>query len=158
MQKLNLAFRIALVACIFLPWNATAIDRTNLNRLPIGNKFSPNYTESLLVKSLIEVTQGQLQQALDTTDQLLRAAPNFKLAYLVRGDLLMARAQQLRTFGNDSAGSPEAIEDFREEARSRIGHYISQKASHGLPEPLWQLDPNLPYAIVVDAAKLRLYG
>lgn len=157
MQKLNLAFRIVLIAGIFLPWNATAIDRTNLNRLSIGNKFSPNYTESLLVKSLIEVTQGRLQQALDTTDQLLRTAPNFKLAYLVRGDLLMARAQQLRTFGNDLASSPEAIEDFREEARSRIEHYISQKTPRGLPEPLWQLDSNLRYAIVVDADKSRLY-
>jgi murein L,D-transpeptidase YafK len=157
MQKLNLAFRIALIASVFLPWNATAIDRINLNRLSIGNKFSPNYTESLLVKSLIEVTQGQLQQALDTTDQLLRRAPNFKLAYLVRGDLLMARAQQLRTFGNDLASSPEAIEDFREEARSRIEHYISQKTPRGLPEPLWQLDSNLQYAIVVDADKSRLY-
>lgn len=157
MQKLNLLFRIVLIAGVFLPWNATAIDRTHVSRLPIGNKFSPNYAEGLLVKSLIEVTQGQLQQALDTTDQLLRAAPNFKLAYLVRGDLLMARAQQLQTFGNDSAGSPEAIEDFREEARSRIEHYISQKTSHGLPEPLWQLDPNLQHAIVVDADKSRLY-
>jgi len=157
MQKLNLIFRIVLIAGVFLPWNATAIDRTNISRLQIGNKFSPNYTEGLLVKSLIEVTQGQLQQALDTTDQLLRTAPNFKLAYLVRGDLLMARAQQLRTFGNDSASSPEAIEDFREEARSRIEHYISQKTPRGLPEPLWQLDSNLQYAMVVDADKSRLY-
>lgn len=157
MQKLNMAFRIALIAGIFLPWNATAIDHANLNKLSIGNKFSPNYAESLLVKSLLEITQGQLQQALDTTDQLLRAAPNFKLAYLVRGDLLMARAQQLKTFGNDSATSPEAIEDFREEARSRIEHYISQKTLNSLPEPLWQLDPNLQYAIVVDTDKSRLY-
>ncbi len=157
MQKINLVFRIALIACVFLPWNATAIDNSNLGRLPIGNKFSQNYTESLLVKSLIEITQGHLQQALDTTDQLLRTAPNFKLAYLVRSDLLMARAQQLQTFGNDSASSPEAIEDFREEARSRIEHYISQKTHRALPEPLWQLDPSLQYAIVVDTDKSRLY-
>jgi murein L,D-transpeptidase YafK len=157
MQKINLVFRFVLIASVFLPWNATAIDHASLGKLPIGNKFSPNYIESLLVKSLLEVTQGQLQQELDTTDQLLQTAPNFKLAYLVRGDLLMARAQQLRTFGNDAAGSPEAIEDFREEARSRLDHYISQKAPRALPEPLWQLDPNLQYAIVVDIDKSRLY-
>jgi murein L,D-transpeptidase YafK len=157
MQKINLAFRFALVATALLPWNATAIDGTQFSGLSLGNKFSSNYTESLLVKSLIEVTQGQLQQALDTTDQLLRTAPNFKLAHLVRGDLLMARAQQLQSFGNDTALSPEALEGFREEARSRIDHYLSQQASHGLPEPIWQLDSSQQYAIVVDTDKSRLY-
>lgn len=161
MRKLNLALKLALIASALLPWNATAIDGTRFSsrfsELTADNKFSSNYTESLLVKSLIEVTQGKLQQALDTTDKLLRVTPNFKLAYLVRGDLLTARAQQLQSFGNDSALSPEAIEGFREEARSRIDRYLSKKASHQLPEAIWQLDSSQQYAIMVDTDKSRLY-
>jgi murein L,D-transpeptidase YafK len=157
MQKLNLALRFALVASALLPWNATAIDHTNFSGLSLGSKFSPNYTESLLIKSLLEVTQGQLQQALDTTDQLLRTAPNFKLAHLVRGDLLMARAQHLKTFGSDASMPSETVSDFRAEARSRIEHYLSQQTSHGVPESIWQLDSSQQHAIVIDAQKSRLY-
>src|SRR5436309_163139 len=100
MRILNVLLSTTLLATALLPWNATAIDRADYTGLPGSNKFSANYSEGLLVKSLLEVTQGQLQQALDTIDQLLETAPNFKLAYLVRGDLLMAHAQQLQTFGN----------------------------------------------------------
>jgi len=150
-------FQAVLVAGALLPWNATAIDRADYTGLPGANKFSGNYTEGLLIKSLLEVTQGQIQQALDTLDQLLQAAPNFKLAHLVRGDLLMARAQQLQSFGNSKGSSPETIEDFREEARMRIERYLSQQAPNILPEPLWKLDASQPHVIVVDTDKSRLY-
>src|SRR5688572_22825443 len=109
MHKLKLVFQIFIVTCSLLPWNATAINRGNFSDFFSGNKFNPNYIEGLLIKSLIEITRGELQQALDTTEELLSKAPNFKLAHLVRGDLLMARAQQINAFGNSSVRSPEAI-------------------------------------------------
>ena len=162
MRILNVLLSTTLLATALLPWNATAIDRADYTGLPGSNKFSANYTEGLLVKSLLEVTQGQLQQALDTIDQLLKTAPNFKLAYLVRGDLLMAHAQQLQTFGNTSSNPQEKnsqamIEDLREEARMRIEHYLSQQTPNSLPEPVWQLDSSLQHVIVVDTDKSRLY-
>lgn len=162
MRILKALLCTTLLASALLPWNATAIDRLDFAALPGNNKFSANYTEGLLVKSLFEVTRGQLQQAMDTIDQLLKTAPNFKLAYLVRGDLLMARAQQLQAFGNVSLSPQEKnsqamIEDFREEARMRIERYLSQQTANSLPEPLWQLDSSQQHVIVVDADKSRLY-
>ncbi len=157
MHKFKLVFQIALVTCSLLPWNATAINSGSFGSFFSGSKFNPNYIEELLVKSLIEITQGKLQQALDTTEELLSKAPNFKLAHLVRGDLLMARAQQINAFGNSASRSPEAVQDFQNEARLRLEHYMAQQKPRGLPEPLWQIDPSHRHIVVVDADKSRLY-
>lgn len=157
MYKLKLVFQIFIVSCSLLPWNATAINRGSFGEFFSGSTFTPNYIEELLIKSLIEVTQGRVQQALETTEELISKAPNFKLAHLVRGDLLMARAQQINTFGNSSSRSPEAIQDFQSEARLRLEHYIAQQKPRGLPEPLWQIDNNHQHVVVVDADKSRLY-
>ncbi|HSH74042.1 MAG TPA: L,D-transpeptidase family protein [Methylophilaceae bacterium] len=164
MKILKALLQIALISSALLPWNATAINRADFVSLlgSHGSKASAsilgtNQPEELLVKGLMEVTQGQLQDALDTINQLLVAAPNFKLAYLVRGDLLMARAQQFQSFGNPAADSTQIIADFREEARKRIERHLEQQSPGNLPEPLWQMDNKQPYAIVVDADKSRLY-
>jgi murein L,D-transpeptidase YafK len=146
----------ALVAGALLPWNATAIDRSDFVSPP-GNKFSANYIESLLVKSLFAITEGQLEEALQAIDQVLKTAPNFKLAHLIRGDLLMARAQQLQSFGNASTSRDETIEGLREEARTRLERYLNEQVPQQIPEPLWKLDPSQQYALVVDTAKSRLY-
>jgi len=163
MKILKALLQIALISSALLPWNATAINRADFVSLIAGHGSKSgisglgNQPEELLVKGLIEVTQGQLQDALDTINQLLVAAPNFKLAYLVRGDLLMARAQQFQSFGNPAADSTQTIADFREEARKRIERHLAQQSPGNLPEPLWKMDNRQQYAIVVDADKSRLY-
>ena len=157
MRKLNALLRYSLLACALLPWNATAIDTSDLGKFAAYGKFGTNYTEGLLVKSLIDVTQGHVQEALDTIDQLLKTTPNFKLAHLVRGDLLMARAQELQSFGDVQSSSPEAINDLRDEARKRIERYLSERNAASVPEPLWQMDPAQKHAIVVDTTNSRLY-
>lgn len=157
MYKLKLALQISLLTCALLPWNATALNKNELGEFFPNSAFSPNYIEGLLIKSLLEITEGKLQQALETTEQLLQKAPNFKLAHLVRGDLLMARAQQIRTFGSSSAEAQPAISDFEQEARLRLEHYLAQQGPRGIPEPLWQLDQKHQHVVVVDAARSRLY-
>lgn len=164
MRKLKLVFQILIISCSLLPWNATAINRSSFSDFFFGSadrsntsSFNPNNIEQLLIKSLLEVTEGRLQQALETTEELLSKAPNFKLAHLVRGDLLMARAQQISTFGNAASRPPEVIQDFQSEARLRLEHYLAQQKPRGLPEPLWQIDKSHRDVIVVDADKSRLY-
>jgi murein L,D-transpeptidase YafK len=163
MHKLKLVLQVLIVSCSLLPWNATAINRSSFSDFFFGSSnanssnFNPNNIEQLLIKSLLEVTQGQLQQALETTEELLNKAPNFKLAHLVRGDLLMARAQQISSFGNSPGRQSEVIQDFQSEARLRLEHYLAQQRPRGLPEPLWQIDKSHEHVIVVDADKSRLY-
>ncbi|HEX5538339.1 MAG TPA: L,D-transpeptidase family protein [Methylophilaceae bacterium] len=154
MRLLKAVFTLALLASALLPWNATAIDRADFAGKQTG-AFNPNYAEDLLVKSLLEITQGQLQQALTTVDEVLRTTPNFKLAHLVRGDLLMALSQQFQGFGNTTDSSQ--VEALRTEAQVRLEHYLTEEEPQKFPEPLWQLEPNQQHVIVVDASKSRLY-
>ena len=48
--------------------------------------------EAQLRRVLESVSEGRLNAALDGVDRLLGRYPNFRLAHLVRGDLLLARA------------------------------------------------------------------
>jgi murein L,D-transpeptidase YafK len=144
----------------FFSWSAKAFELPGFARparLAPPHPALPRSTEGLLVKSLLQITQGQTRAALDTLDELTRLAPNFKLAHLVRGDLLMAHARALSGFGGAPEASKEAISDFREEARVRLEHYLTQQDVQNVPAYLWQLDPSQQYAIVIDASRSRLY-
>lgn len=150
----------AAAALMLLPWNATAVDRDHHGLAQLLSDtlgLGSSKPEEMLVRSLLQVGQGQLQQASDTIDELLKVTPNFKLAQLVRGDLLMARAQQFQAFGNPNSADAQRVSDFQEEARKRIARHLSQPRPDSLPEPLWQLDSKQPYVLVVDTDKSRLY-
>ena len=156
---LNKSLTYALLTAITLmPWNATAINNDSL-----GNLFQAkqnglgNLAENLLAKSLLEITQGKNDQALNTVDELIKTIPNFKLAYLVRGDLLMAQAQQLQGFGGSDSNQTEAIKDLQDEARVRIEHYLSKQNTESVPNLLLAPNDNQRHVIVIDTDKSRLY-
>jgi murein L,D-transpeptidase YafK len=113
--------------------------------------------ENLLVKSLLEITQGKNQQALNTVDELIQKIPNFKLAYLVRGDLLMAQAQHLQAFGNANVIQTDAVKDLQAEARVRIERYLSNENLDKLPNLLLAPNEQQSHLIVIDTDKSRLY-
>ena len=46
------------------------------------------------------IESNRLDLALQRVEKLIAEHPNFRLAHLIRGDLLLARAQPLQTFGN----------------------------------------------------------
>ena len=152
----------AALGTALVSWNATAFDLSDLGfgrpvPRPSALPKIPRDTEGLLVKSLLEITQGQTQAALDTLDELLRVSPNFKLAHLVRGDLLMARARELNGFGNAPDASQESISDLRAEARVRLERYLNTQQADASPQFFWKLDPDQAHAILVDVSKSRLY-
>ena len=146
-----------ILAAALLPWSASAFLGASPARLAAPALPNARDTEGLLIRSLLEITQGRTTAALSTLDELLSAVPNFKLAHLVRGDLLMAQSHELSGFGNAPNAPKQEIADFREEARVRLERYLSQQNAHNIPEYLWQLDRDQRYAIVVDTAKSRLY-
>jgi murein L,D-transpeptidase YafK len=112
--------------------------------------------EAQLVESLLSISHNKLDVALSEVDSLLKVNPNFKLAQLIRGDLLLARARPLSDFGN----APDAaarMEDFRDEARVRLHRIQEQSAATQTPKFLWKLDSQQHYAIVVDTGKSTLF-
>lgn len=157
-MKKGLTFAL-LAAITVLPWNATAVNNYSFSRLlpkPTLSAVS-ELAEDLLVKSLLEITQGKNQQALDTIEQLLRTTPNFKLANLVRGDLLMAQGKYLQAFGSADNNPTAAIKDLQDEARVRIERYLSHANQAKLPNLLLAPNQQQSHVIVVDTDKSRLY-
>jgi hypothetical protein len=67
------------------------------------------------------IEANEIETALARVEGLLRDYPNFRLAHLVRGDLLLARSRPLQTFGNVVKTVPqERVEGLREEALARL--------------------------------------
>ncbi len=114
-------------------------------------------TEAQLVKSLQAINNNRLDIALNEVDSLLRANPNFKLAQLVKGDLLMARAGVINNFGSAANAPQDKIEDLRDEARVRLQRVLSQSDIKLRPRFLWQMDAQQKYALVVDTSRSTLF-
>ena len=161
-QKVKFLKAILVAICVVLPWNATAINHGSLADQLLSQKFGRNLVESLLVKSLLEITEGKTKQAFITVNELIRTAPNFKLAYLIRGDLLTAQGHALETFGDshadaDSTPNNNELDGLRDEARTRIEYYLSAKKATQQPNLLVKLGAEQAHLIVVDTVKSRLY-
>jgi murein L,D-transpeptidase YafK len=112
--------------------------------------------DAILVKTLLAIKGNRLDLALVEIDRVIQAFPNFRLAHLIKGDLLLARAQPIRTMGAAGA-APERVADLREEARARIARYQHERPVDRVPRYLVQLQPDQKYAFVVDTAKSTLY-
>jgi murein L,D-transpeptidase YafK len=166
-QKFKFLKTLFVAVCLILPWNATAINHGSMTDQLLSKKLGRNLVESLLVKSLLEITDGKTKQAFETVNELIRAAPNFKLAYLIRGDLLTAQSGALKSFGDSAPStstddiintpSSEQIQGLRDEARTRIEYYLSEKKSAQQPNLLVKLSDEQEHLIVVDTVKSRLY-
>jgi len=121
-----------------------------------GGAAGSRSMEALLVESMLSISNNKLDVALNEIDSLLRINPNFKLAQLIRGDLLLARTRPLSDFGN-APGAAARMEDFRDEARVRLHRFQEQSPATRTPKFLWRLDPQQRHAIVVDTSKSTLY-
>ena len=113
--------------------------------------------ETQLVKSLQAINDNHLDIALKEVDNLLRATPNFRLAQLVKGDLLMAHAGVINSFGSAANAPHDEIRDLRDEARVRLQRVLSQSDTKLRPRFLWQMDAQQKYALVVDTSRSTLF-
>jgi len=110
-----------------------------------------------LANSLLAISQSRMPEALTAVDQLTQQHPNFRLAHLVRGDLLLARAQPLQTLGNSGSTRSADLEQLRDEARQRVRALTDTLPNDKVPAYLLTLDDSYRHALVVDASRSRLY-
>jgi murein L,D-transpeptidase YafK len=113
--------------------------------------------EALLNSAFEDIGRQRSDAALGHIEALIRARPNFRLAHLIKGDLLLAKARPLATLGNAPSGPVDRIMDLREEAVARLRAYREPHSSDQVPRYLLQLLPEQKYAIVVDTGRSRLY-
>ena len=118
---------------------------------------APLNTEAQLVKSLQAINNNHLDIALNEVDSLLRDKPNFKLAQLIKGDLLMAHAGAIIDIGSSANAPRDQIEDLRDEARVRLQRVLARSDAKLKPRFLWQMDQQQKYALVVDTSRSSLF-
>ena len=104
------------------------------------------------------IEANRLDLALQRVETLIAAHPTFRLAHLIRGDLLLARARPLQTFGDVVKTVPrEKVEDLRAEALARLHALRERPRAQRLPRAVLQLHPGQKHALVVDSRHSRLY-
>ena len=114
--------------------------------------------EDRLSEVFSAIEANRIDQALTRVDALIADHPNFRLAHLVRGDLLLARAKPLQTFGNVVKTVPQdKLDGLRDEALARLKALRERPAEDRLPRYVLQLHPKQKHALVVDSGRSRLY-
>jgi murein L,D-transpeptidase YafK len=116
-------------------------------------------TEQLLQKAIEEIGKQRFDTALVHIDNLIRLQPNFRLAHLIRGDLLLAKVKPISAMGSGSAAgaSSEKLGDLRQEAAARLRALRERPSGEQLPRYLVQMRPDQKHAVVVDTTRSRLY-
>ena len=111
------------------------------------------------LSAVFQAIEGKrLDLALERVESLLAAYPNFRLAHLVRGDLLLARARPLETFGNVVKTVPQdKIDGLREEALMRLRALRERPGEDRLPRYVLQLHSEQKHVLVVDSRRSRLF-
>ncbi|MEK7738001.1 MAG: L,D-transpeptidase family protein [Pseudomonadota bacterium] len=146
--RLRLAF--AATACLLLCGPLAAA-----NSPPA--RYSDAGPEPLLARVFEQIEQNRLDVALQEVEALVKAYPNFHLANLIKGDLLLARSRPIQAFGNIANAPLDKLADLREEAIARLKAYREKPPANYVPRYLLQMRADQKYAIVVDTQKSRLY-
>ena len=149
--RLRLIAGVVLAACAC---HVAAMGRQPPQKSSDQSRIEP---EVMLVKTLIEIRNNRLDSALAETEKVIHSYPNFRLAHLIRGDLLLARSRPLHDLGAAPNAPRDRIEDLRDEARVRLARYQFERPTDRVPKYLLQLNPEQKHAIIVDTRKSTLY-
>ena len=143
------------LAVVLFAAGATALADGSLAPNGAGPAFA-NEVEGSLVRAIVELRDSGFKQALAEIDKTVASQPNFRLAQLVRGDLLMAQAGRPIAFASNAVPAA-SLAPLQDEARVRLHRYLDAPPVDELPASLLQLAPDQAHALVVDTSRSRLY-
>lgn len=128
---------------------------------PAGPVLRDGQAEARLIDVYKLIAQGQARSALARAEKLVAEHPNFQLAQLVYGDLLMAQTRPVRALGDvPEAAARQAMQqlaELREESQLRIRALRERPPAGTIPAQFVQLSPRSRHAIAVDTSRARLY-
>ncbi|MBM4189999.1 MAG: L,D-transpeptidase family protein [Betaproteobacteria bacterium] len=115
--------------------------------------------DQLLAQALQAVREQRLADAETDINRLLKLQPDFRLAQLIRGDILLARSRPLARLGavDEKRASKDKLDDLRDEARARLQRHLHHPDPRLLPATILQISPAQPFVLLADAAQSRLY-
>jgi len=121
-----------------------------------GAPIFANEVEGSLVRAIVSLREGGLKHAMGEIDRALDLNANYRLAHLVRGDMLMARAGKPVAFASLSA-TPASVAPLQDEARVRMHRYLDAPRLDEMPAAVLQLAPSQQHVLVVDTSRSRLF-
>ena len=136
---------------------AGSVSSMNDQALQAAVAYAPQEPEALLVNSLLEISRNRLDMAMVEIDNAIKANPNFRLAHLIKGDLLLAHTRPINTIGDAPNAPRQRIVELREEAKARLQRRSQNPPLDYIPKYLLQMHPGQHYAIVVDISLSTLY-
>lgn len=111
--------------------------------------------ETLLLASLGDLQNNQMNGAVSKLKTLLEQQPDFRLAQLIYADLLAAQGAPLSAVGNNS--DSKTLQGLISEARARVSISASKPDPGTIPDSLLKMSPEQEHAIVIDLKNSRLY-
>ncbi|MBC7992170.1 MAG: L,D-transpeptidase [Rhizobacter sp.] len=104
---------------------------------------------------------GDSRQALVKAESLARDVPNFQLAQLVYGDLLLTRRGKLDAVAVPPSELPASAaaqwSQLRQEATLRLAALTERPPENAVPRQFIDIPPSTRHAIAVDASRSRMY-
>ncbi len=134
-----------------------------LHTLDVRLDTYPHDPEASLLKGLMNFGEGHFNVALRELDALLRREPRFRLAQLIRGDMLLARTQVVTGLGDSPllAGlgpvQRDELQSLRAEARARLNAYLVRFNGRRVPRSVLALGSSVERVLLVDKRAHRLY-
>jgi murein L,D-transpeptidase YafK len=113
--------------------------------------------DAYLARAFDDISRERFDLAVGEIDALLKVKPNFRLAHLIKGDLLLARARPVNAMGAAANAPSDRLEGLRAEALARLRAYRERPSADLVPRYLMQLRDDQKYAVVVDTHRSRLY-
>lgn len=109
------------------------------------------------MNSLYAIRDSRIDVALRGMETLVETHPEFRLAQLIYGDLLLSKGHLITNVGSYPDAPSDKVVGLREEARQRFKHHLYFPNLSTLPEYLVRLGEDLTRVAVVDISKSRLY-
>jgi murein L,D-transpeptidase YafK len=132
-----------------------ALTSNKSQRAPLQAPQSHSEAEVLLLTALKAMREGDLKTAESHADAAIAKFPNYRLAHLLKGDILQARFKPLSKLG-DAADESDALNGLRAEAKVR-GLQLTNQKPQGVLAHVLKLPPAVQYAVAVDLEQARLY-
>jgi murein L,D-transpeptidase YafK len=122
---------------------------------------APSSPEARLIEIYRLIKAGDTRQALVRAESLSRDVPNFQLAQLLYGDLLLTRRGKLESLELAPSELPASAAanwaQLRQEAAVRLAAITEPPPTNALPRQFLDIPPSTRHAIAVDASRSRMY-
>lgn len=130
--------------CIFLSFNS------------FSNEYISN-PEDMLRIIISEISDENIDQAINEVDKLISIHPNFKIAYVIKGDLLKAKSSSINNFGAVITENKNKVIDLKKELDKRLKLYNSDLTDVLIKKYQFYLDKKIEYLLFVDVNSSRLF-